>query len=150
MNARTQPLLNTLLTEKLGIQVLEIEVLPIRKGDELTLEFIRDDGVWRRGVLLMTKGVLEINSVRDSQLTLWRDTAPTKVPVVCRSTKTGYLEIFNVWDRGKNREFRRLHSGMIKRQVDAATYEYRCMDSHPDPLLEDFERFVFRLTMGAH
>jgi hypothetical protein len=137
------------LTEKLGTPVLLIEVLPLRKGNELTLEFVRDDGVWRRGVLLMTKGVLEINSVRDSQLTLWRDTAPTRVPVVCRSTKSGYLEMFNVWDRGKNMEFQRFHSGMIKRQVDAATYEYCCMDSHPDPLIEDFDRFVFRLTVGG-
>ena len=138
-----------MLTEKLGTPVLLIEVLPLRKGNELTLEFVKDDGVWRRGVLLMTNGVLEINSVRDSQLTLWRDTAPTTVPVVCRSTKSGYLEMFNVWDRGKNIEFQRFHSGMIKRQVDAATYEYRCMDSHPDPLIEDFDRFVFRLTVGG-
>jgi hypothetical protein len=134
------------LTEKLGVRVLAIEILPLRKGDEMTIEFVRDDTTRRRGVLMTTKGVLEINSIRGSTMTLWHDTAPTKVLVVCRSTESGYLKMYNVWDRGKAK-FQ--GSGMIKNQVSAGTYEYRCNDLPRDPSLEEFDRFVFRLTVGS-
>ena len=144
MRVLTEPLLNAVLTEKLGVRVLAIEILPLRKGDELTIEFVKDDRTRRRGVLVMTRGVLEINSIRGSTITLWHDTAPTKVVMVCRNTRSGYLKMYNVWDRG---DIKFQGSGMIKNQVSPTTYEYRCNDRPRDPPLEEFDRFVFRLTV---
>jgi len=146
VSVRTRPLLNRVLTTKLRLPVIEIEVVALRAGNEFDLEFVRDTGEWRRGVYLMTEGQLEIDSVGGSQLEVWRDTAPSVVPVTCRRTTSGYLEMFNIWNRGRGLELRRLHSGMIRTQVAERTFEYRCLDSDPDPSVEDFERFVIRLT----
>lgn len=122
-----------------------MDVLPLEAGGSYALDFVAVRSPWRQGVWLGTTGELEINGQRSSQFVLWSDSAPHTVTITCRSTDTGRLTVYNVWDsrRGYSEmESQSATSGMLREDLEDGSVQYRCQDISVKPV---FDRLTFRL-----
>src|SRR5262249_34485511 len=73
----------------------------IQAGDRFTIEFLSWTSELVQGLTLRTKrGLLEVNDVESSVISLWMDTAPAVVDVEClTSGRDGLLMVSNRWVR---------------------------------------------------
>lgn len=122
-----------------------MDVLPLHEGGGYAVEFEEVNSPWRQGVWLGTDGVLEIGGMESPSMVLWSDTAPVGTVVTCRSTRTGLLTIYNIWDSGRgygDHESQRASSGMLREDAADGSFQYRCQDISVEPV---FDRLTFRL-----
>lgn len=129
-----------------GQPAVKIEVLPITKGQRITLTFDTVGPRWRQGVFLATAGYLVAAGSSSPSLVLWSDSAPTESAIEVADTD-GRLVLYNVWDSGRGRgpfESQSATSGMLVETLANGSRRYSCSDIGTEP---DFGRLVFRVSI---
>jgi hypothetical protein len=134
------------LTDPEGREVLRIEAVPFEAGDTATIRFDEVHSPWRQGIWLATHGVLRVAETAAAQFTLWVDTAPPAVEILCVESD-GMLRLYNVWDsgRGRSRESQSHTSGMAVELLPDGSHRYSCSDIGSPP---SFDKLVFRLAVS--
>ena len=120
-----------------------IDVIHVGAGETLAITFKGQSGGWRQGIWLAVVGQMQIAGVAGDQMTLWTDTAPSKVDVNVIRSEDGLLRIYNIWDsaRGLRQESQSATSGMLK-QANGDVVTYRCNDIGFHPT---FEKLIFEI-----
>lgn len=127
---------------------IQIDVLNIKKEQELVLEFISSNSEYPQGVglaLYEGDGYIEINGERAKQMAIWKDTAPKKVKIFCFSTE-GLVSVYNMYNIGVGRSGVRKQMsscGMLVEQKDNKII-YRCNDVGFEP---KFDSLVFSIEI---
>lgn len=117
--------------------VVQIDVLPIQKEQELVLEFISTNSEYKQGVglsLYAGDGYIEVDGRRSESKTvyIWEDDYPNAVKIFCYSTE-GLLSLYNIYY-----QIAYWGSGVIRSQMDSCgmlieqdgdKFIYRCNDS---------------------
>ena len=136
-------ILNRVLTESVGREVVALESLPMLANDVIALEFVSVRSEWRQGVWLGTEGALRVGGETAPQFVIWSDTAPSVVPVTCEASD-GSLRLYNIWNTGQHQGHRsQSHtSGMLVDELADGASRYRCNDIGADPT---FETLVFTI-----
>lgn len=111
----------------------------IRAGHRFTVEFLSWSLDRPEGVNLRTKGgVLKVNEVRSSAISLWVDSSPSLVEVVCvKAPRDGLLLVSNHWRRpdGVDDEWTN-NAGIIVEESDDSVV-LRCSDGIGPPKFDD-------------
>lgn len=125
---------------------IQIDVLNIKKEQELILEFISSNSKYPQGVglaLYEGDGYIEINEQRAKQMAIWKDTAPKKNRIFCFSTE-GLVSVYNMYNIGVGRSGVRKQMsscGMLVEQKGNKVI-YRCNDEGFEP---KFDALVFSI-----
>lgn len=120
--------------------VVKWDVLNTKEGEIFNIDFESVSSKFRQGLWLSCDGGIEIDGATYPHVTLWENSAPSRVQFICH-TKEGLLHIYNVWDHGRGRESQAWMSGMRIEHIDGG-YRYRCTDAGPDI---NFDALVFSL-----
>ena len=133
--------------EKLGNSaVVHWDVLPINKEQEICLQIISTNSMYRQGIRLaigVGEGYIEINGVRSKEMYVWEDTAPKNVHIKCVSEE-GLLSIYNVFDLGKGgRRSLVDSSGMLVEQQNNRIV-YKCNDAG---FQTNFDKLIFQIVL---
>lgn len=111
----------------------------IREGERFVVEFLSWSGDRAQGINLRAKdGLLVVNDTASSVLSLWVDTAPPLVEVICaKSPREGLLMVSNQWrrDDGVEDEWTN-NAGMILEEHDDGVV-LRCSDGIGPPSFDD-------------
>jgi len=146
-NPRSLPgrVVNAALSASVSQEVIKIETLPIRQGQQVRLVFEQVNSEWRQGVFLGTDGQLRVADSASPQIVIWSDTAPPETQITCESTD-GLLRFYNVWHSGRRpgMESQSATSGMIAEDLGGGVFRYSCNDIGTDP---DFQKLIFRLKV---
>jgi|GEM_PF-1034965 len=129
---------NSAFAERGREGVVKIEALPIRGGEQIRLRFESVDSPWRQGVWMVTQGHLIVNNQASSAMEIWQDTAPSEIPIECR-TLSGILHLYNIWDRQGRRNSLSWSSGMLVQDLPNGR-RYHCNDIGFDT---EFNKLVF-------
>ena len=127
---------------------IQIDVLNIKKEQELILEFISSNSKYPQGVglaLYEGDGYIEINEQRAKQMAIWKDTAPKKNRIFCFSTE-GLVSVYNMYNIGVGRSGVRKQMsscGMLVEQKGNKVI-YRCNDEGFEP---KFDALVFSIEI---
>lgn len=127
---------------------IQIDVLNIKKEQELILEFISSNSKYPQGVglaLYEGDGYIEINEQRAEQMAIWKDTAPKKNRIFCFSTE-GLVSVYNMYNIGVGRSGVRKQMsscGMLVEQKGNKVI-YRCNDEGFEP---KFDALVFSIEI---
>ena len=120
----------------------------IRAGDRFVVEFLSWTSARAQGVNLRTKdGLLEVNKVRSSAISLWVDTAPPHVKVLClKEPRDGVMMVSNQWRRpdGVEDEWTNNAAMIVDESNDRVVL--RCSDGIGQPSFDDL---VVELQFGA-
>lgn len=146
MTIPTQRTRNTKLTEAAGREVVKFEVLDIAPGQHVTVTFV-SAGPWPSGVWIGTEGAFRIDGTRASQLECWMPEKGGTVEFDVEETD-GLLRLYNIWDSGrgiKPYESLAYTTGMLRRDLDDHTIEYRCHHLGHDPVFDDLV-FTIRIV----
>ena len=138
--------INDEMTRAVGRDVVQVDILSVRSGERLLLEFESATGEWRQGVFLATVGTMSTNGVESSTFVLWQDSAPPVVDIDIVETD-GLVCVYNVWDSGRfggHHESLRATSGMLATQLDDGRVRYGCNDIGGSPT---FEKLVFTVQV---
>lgn len=137
----SKPVASTFFAEQGLMDVTKWEVVPVASFQKFKLVIERVTDLRPQGLWLCSDGGVEIEGKRQEQAVLIFHDAPHKIEFVCHSAD-GFLQLYNVWEDGKQRRSQMRMSGM-KREPIKGGYRYHCTDTGPD---FDFDRFVFSLT----
>lgn len=127
---------------------IQIDVLNIKKEQELILEFISSNSKYPQGVglaLYEGDGYIEINGQKAKQMGIWEDTSPKKIKIFCFST-AGLVSVYNKYNVGTGRSGVRHQMdscGMLVEQKDNKII-YRCNDVGFEP---KFDSLVFSIEI---
>lgn len=130
---------------------IQIDVLNIKKEQELILEFISSNSKYPQGVglaLYEGDGYIEINGQRAKQMAIWKDTAPKKNKIFCFSSE-GLVSIYNEYYKynpgtGRSEVRHQMDScGMLVEQKGNKVI-YRCNDEGFEP---KFDALVFSIEI---
>jgi hypothetical protein len=124
--------------------VVLLDVFPVKNGETILLTFESKNSEWSQGVWLMCDKGVEINGLFAKSAFLWYETAPKQIPVKCY-TETGFLNIYNVWDRGKGPNSQSHTSGMLIEEIENGR-RYRCNDIG---LPTNFDKVIFTLEQSS-
>lgn len=106
-------------------------------NNQVTVSFIERNSEWRQGIVIETKGTLEVNSqIIKNSIILWEDTSPKRFTIHIKS-KSKELLIYNVWDNGDG-VINYWHNGAAMWIVKKDNHRtYYCNDGYPDDDLND-------------
>jgi hypothetical protein len=129
---------------------IQIDVLNIKKEQELILEFISSNSKYPQGVglaLYEGDGYIEINGQRAKAMRIWEDAVSNKIKIFCFSTE-GLVSVYNLYDLGSNHKPSEIRSqldscGMLVEQKDNKII-YRCNDVGFEP---KFDSLVFSIEI---
>lgn len=124
----------------LSYEVILWDVFPIQNNDLISVYFESKNSTWEQGVWLMTDVEIEVNDQKAPSIVLWYGKTPKKVDLRCH-TKDGYLNIYNVWDRGNGMNSQSHSSGMIIEDISNGR-RYKCNDIGFET---SFDKLVFRI-----
>jgi len=121
-----------------------VDLLYVKDGQEIRLEFESKEADWRQGVSLKTDGAFNVNGQTITKsIVLWYDTAPRNLLLKIQ-TGTGECRVKNVWDTGDG-VIQSWHNGAAMIVEKTATgRRYRCNDGQPD---EDFTDLIFNIQL---
>ncbi len=120
----------------------------IQAGDRFAVEFLSWTPERVQGVNLRTKhGLLEVNEVQSSAISLWVDSAPPLVEVVCvKDPGDGLVVVSNQWRRSDGVEDEWTNNaGMIVDDSDNRVV-LRCSDGIGEP---NFDDLMVELRFGS-
>lgn len=120
--------------------VIKWGVIDVIDREKIALIFESISSPYRQGVWLRCDGGFEIDGSIYPQVTVWSDTAPPKIELICR-TKDGRLHLYNVWDEGRGRESQTWRSGMKVEMLNDG-YRYHCTDAGHEI---NFDTLVFKI-----
>jgi hypothetical protein len=121
-------------------------VLPSNKvGFKVT--FLSKNSDWNQGIVLQTKGELEINGLKLlNKAILWEHTAPKEVHAIIKS-KDKILFVYNVWDTGDGTMHYGHNGGALYIEQTSRYTLYNCNDGHPD---DDFNDLLFKIEYSEN
>lgn len=137
------------LSEKLGREVVKIEVLPLQSGQTIRLVFEQTASPLRQGVWLGVNGMLRVGEVASPQMEIWTDTAPPEARILCEASD-GLVRFYNCWEIPESPTSPAMaisllgNSGMLVDELPDGWRRYSCSHSAPEA---DFERLVFRIRI---
>ena len=120
--------------------ILLWDVFPINNEDVMILSFESKNSDFMQGVWLMCDEGIEVNGTLGKSIMLWYETAPKTVTLKCY-TKNGFVNIYNIWDRGHGPNSQSHTSGMIVEETPTGR-RYRCNDIG---FATNFDKLVFTL-----
>jgi hypothetical protein len=120
------------------------DILPIMDKEIISVYFESKDSIWEQGIWLMTDMGIEVNDQRASSIVLWYGKTPSKVDICCH-TNNGYLNLYNVWDKGNGMNSQSHSSGMIIEEL-ANGRRYKCNDIGFET---NFNKLVFRVEKAV-
>lgn len=141
---------NARLTAAIGLQVVQIDTVPVSGGDVIEIAFEHADIGARHGVWAAVDGELEVAGMTSPQVTLWADTAPAIVRVRIEHTVDSLLRLHNVWDDGRGIRSQAATSGMLVEALAGDATRYRCMDYGLEPKFNALVFTVRRRTGTSH
>jgi hypothetical protein len=122
------------------LEVVKVDVFPIRNGEEILLTFEAKNSEWKQGVRLSCDGGLEVNGQHVPAAVLWYETAPQQIHMKCTTT-TGFLVVYNIWDRGMGKNSQAHSSGMLVEELPLGR-RYHCNDIGFET---NFDKLLFRI-----
>ncbi len=131
---------NSAYKEKGIDNVIKLEVIQVTNGAQLKVVFESQSSSWRQGIWLKTDKGIVVNNILCPSCEIWADTAPEEVFVECK-TDNGYLNLYNIWDRGNGRESQAWSSGMLEEEIELGR-RYKCNDIG---FKTEFDRLVFQI-----
>ena len=127
-----------------GITVRMMDEIPISDSAIIRIEFELANSEWRQGISLTTVGTFDVGGRKIKQgIALWYDTAPKVIELNVKS-KSGILQVKNIWDVGDGVVHSWHNGAAIIVSVDGTRRRYQCNDGHED---DDFDDLVFALTV---
>jgi hypothetical protein len=132
-----------------GRAVVQMYEREVPDGTTVDVEFMRTAGDRVQGLnLSLTDGVLEVNQERIRDVVLYTDTAPRRVPLICRTGGPVTLQVWNSWraESGEDRDDAWIgEAGIAVDDQGSEDVLLRCSDGI-GPL--DFDDLVVRLRFG--
>lgn len=119
----------------------------LQAGDRFTVEFLSWNKDRAQGVNLRTKGgALEVNEANSSTISLWVDTAPPRVDVLCvKKPRDGVLMVSNQWRRPDGVEDEWTNNAAIIVEHADRRVVLRCSDGIGRPTFDDL---IIELRFG--
>lgn len=142
---------NNLFTGVEKDTAIQIDVLSIKKEQELILEFISSNSEYPQGVgfaLYEGDGYIEVDGQRAKGMGIWEDTVSNKTKIFCSST-VGLLNVYNMYYKynagtGRSEVRYQMDScGMLVEQKGNKII-YRCNDVGFEP---KFDSLVFSIEI---
>jgi len=117
-------------------------------GKEARLKYriVSTSSVWKQGIAVATKGVLEFpgnEKFTKGWIDIWEHKVDWEGVFTCRS-KDGLLDVTNVWDTGNGVVESWFYGSAMWIEEIPGGRRYHCNDGHPD---ENFDDIIFELTI---
>jgi hypothetical protein len=127
-----------------GRTIQMFDKFPVENGRTIRVAFESVGSEWLQGIGLRVDGALTERSKNwGKALAIWERTSPQGCDLQI-TTRCGYLEVKNLWDRGDGRvEFWNMGGAMIVESVPGGR-RYLCNDGAPD---DDFDDLIFTIVI---
>lgn len=120
------------------------DVFPITNAETILVTFESKNSEWSQGVWLMCDKGIEMEGFTGKSAMLWYETSPKQVRVKCYS-ENGWLNVYNMWDRGNGPNSQSHTSGMLIKEIPHGR-RYHCNDIG---FQSDFDKLVFKIERLA-
>jgi len=126
--------------------------IPVKKGQEIQVEFIKYDETYQQGFEIsidQKKGFIEVNDQKLISPVFWVNTAPRIFSFKCLTKKDeGIINVWNVW---QNIEYKDNidawigNAGLYVEEIEQNTYIFYCSNGLNEV---NFSDLVFKLTVN--
>ncbi len=117
------------------------DIFPVQDGETVLITFESAKSSWRQGIWLMCDQGIEINGQYGKSVVLWYENSKRQIQVICH-TLDGFLNIYNVWDRGLGQNSQGASSGMLVEELTGNGRRYKCNDVGFEA---NFDKLIFRI-----
>ncbi len=98
---------------------------------------------WKQGVIIKTKGDIEVNNRSGNKMIFWEESSPKEFDILV-STESKELIVYNVWDTG-NGVIQHWHNGAaIHVEQNKDHFRFNCNDGYPD---DDMDDLIFEIEV---